>query len=214
MEERLSSKLTIAVDKALGNISAMVNSAVDKRLGDLTWENAERIEELKTEIEKRDRAILKEITNLKKTKTTGASAGADPKDYKEAVERVSKLEKKLEEIGNKNGPRPLIAENEYDRARKSLTLSPIPHRRDASLEDQKYEIFKFLERVLEVPEEVLEVVEIVRVTRLTREQSVTEEAVVCFNSASIRDTIFSYGLSLAGKSAQMGMVRSLSLIHI
>ena len=65
-----------------------------------------------------------------------------------------------------------------------------------------------MERVLEVPEEVLEVVEIVRVTRLTREQSVTEEAVVCFNSASIRDTIFSYGLSLAGKSAQMGMVRS------
>ena len=63
-----------------------------------------------------------------------------------------------------------------------------------------------MEKVLKIPEEVLELVTISKITRLTRGREVTEEAIVCFGSASIRDTISSYGPNLAGQEAKMGMV--------
>ena len=49
-------------------------------------------------------------------------------------------------------------------------------------------------------------VEIVKITRLTKGQAITDEAIVCFNTANIRDTISSYGPNLAGQEAKMGMV--------
>ena len=95
MEDRLSSKLTLAVDKALGNIPMIVNTAVDKRLGDITKETGSRLDELEEDMNRREKKIMNEIEELKKT-TKKAAPGVSHGEFRslrDAADKVVQLEK-------------------------------------------------------------------------------------------------------------------------
>ena len=53
---------------------------------------------------------------------------------------------------------------------------------------------------------MLDLVKVEKISRLTKGKEVTSEALVQFNNQGIRDTLSSYGPSLAGKKATMRMV--------
>ena len=77
--------------------------------------------------------------------------------------------------------------DQYDVARSSLLLSPIPYRNGATVEEQIKEVEKFLRETLEMPDEVLILMEIAKITRTTRGKDVSNEATVRFNTVSMRD---------------------------
>ena len=170
MEDRLSNKLSLAVDKALSNIPTIVNTAVDKRLGAITKDTGNKLDELRDDMIRREKKILSELEVVKKSSAGQGGATRDEvKDMRATADKVVRLEKKLDDMDNRGTrPRPLIAETEYDSARMLLALAPIPHKRGMGLENQEREVFKFLEKVLCIPEEVIELVGIKKITRLTR----------------------------------------------
>ena len=206
-EDRLSAKLEDAMGKALGRLPSIVDEIVDKKLGAIAKDTNDKINSLQADIEEKNKKVLEEIKLLKKS----AKAPVAAKDAKATADRLEGLEKSMGDLQRKRSeenkrPRPIIAEGEYDTARRSLALAPIPHTRGMGFDKQVKDVEMFLSKVLKVPEEVMELVGVDKVTRLTRGKEITDEALVCFNSASIRDTISSYGPNLAGQSAKMGMV--------
>ena len=149
-------------------------------------------------MEEANKKVMKEIKVLKRTKNRNA-------EDKGNLEKLAALEKKITDLEKQptTRPRPLITEDDYGLACRSLVLAPIPHRRGATLAEQIEEVKKFMAKMLEMPEDMIDLAE---VTRMTRGQDITNEAEVAFVSTSIRDTVSSYRPKLSGKEGKMRIV--------
>ena len=107
-----------------------IRDRVDKKIGKLNKETGDRIDGIREEMEEANKNVMKEIKVLKKTKLK------TPAEEKKTVERMTALEKKIGDMESKGQrPKPLITEDDYGIARRSLVLAPIPHKRGATLED-------------------------------------------------------------------------------
>ena len=136
-ELKLANKIEESMKKIMGELPGIVGGIVDKKMGAYAKESSERMDAMQEEMDKNRKAFGEEIRILKESNKQSKTNTAP-----QASKRIDDMEKKLEDVRKEASKAVAKTCTEFEKARCSLLLSPIPYQRGATSPGQIKEVLK------------------------------------------------------------------------